>query len=612
MKSSIRLLVYSLFILSLLYACEKKEIPTILTDEIDDITATTATCGGIITDEGSSAVIARGVCWSTEADPTIDDDKTSDGNGGGVFSSSLSDLFGATTYHVRAYATNNEGTGYGSDMSFTTLGSQPAATTLAASDITTTSATLNGTVNPNYLSTTVTFEYGLTTSYGNTTIGTESISGYAIFNVSEDISDLSPGTTYHFRVKAVNELGTTFGVDMTFTTLGDLPIAKTQHATNITTTGATLNGTVNANYLSTIITVEYGTTTSYDSTIVAALSPLNGNADIKVLLNISGLLPGTTYHFRVSATNELGTTYGGDMEFTTLGAVPTVSGQTVTTVKSYSVVLNGIVNANHIDTEVIFEYGTTTIYGFTITPSTSSVSGDTDTNISADLSGLTENTTYHFRIRAENSLGVTYGNDLTFTTMETVSDYEENEYVSVKIGDQIWMSENLMTIYLNDGTPIPNVIDDGEWYNLVTPGYAWYNHDEDTYKDDYGALYNWYTVNTGKLCPSGWHVPSDDEFITLIEYLADNVANKLKETGTTHWVSPNSGATDESGFSGLPGGWRFNGGGFSGLNYYGRYWTSTEFLVIISYARLLDYGNNEFYRNNENKTTGFSVRCVKD
>jgi uncharacterized protein (TIGR02145 family) len=193
-----------------------------------------------------------------------------------------------------------------------------------------------------------------------------------------------------------------------------------------------------------------------------------------------------------------------------------------------------------------------------------------------------------------------------------LKDTDGNIYKVIRIGNQLWMAENLKTTKLNDGTLIPNVIDDGEWYNLVTPGYAWYNHDPDTYKNVYGALYNWYTASTGKLCPQGWHIPSDDEWSVLIGYLGDNVANKLKETGTIHWVSPNSDATNESGFTGLPGGWRFNGGGFNGLNYYCRFWTSTEFSSTIAYARLLDYGNPDCYRNNEDKVTGFSVRCVKN
>lgn len=318
MKCLNRFIVFIIFILScIFYACEKKEVPAVITEEITEITGTTATCGGIITNEGSSPVIAKGACWSTEATPTIDNNKTSDGSGSAIFNSNITGLNGATTYYVRAYATNGEGTGYGANMSFTTFGDEPETSTQIATDITTTGATLNSIVNANYFSTVITFEYGTSTDYGQTATATQSpVTGSSNTNVSIGISGLSPGTTYHFRVKAENDLGTTYGNDMNFTTLGDLPIATTQHATNITTTGATLNGTVNANYLSTTVTFEYGTTMDYGSTIIATQSPITGNEDITVSAEVSVLEEGT-YHYRIKAVNSLGTIFGDDMTFTT-------------------------------------------------------------------------------------------------------------------------------------------------------------------------------------------------------------------------------------------------------------------------------------------------------
>src|SRR5664279_5386678 len=129
---------------------------------------------------------------------------------------------------------------------------------------------------------------------------------------------------------------------------------------------------------------------------------------------------------------------------------------------------------------------------------------------------------------------------------QTLQDIDGNVYKNVTIVKQILMAENLKTTKFNDGTSIPLVRENSAWKDMNSPSFCWYNNDATTNKNNYGALYNWYTVNTNKLCPSGWHVPSDAEWTTLRTYLGgDSVAGgKLKETGTTHWKSPNTGATN--------------------------------------------------------------------
>jgi len=141
----------------------------------------------------------------------------------------------------------------------------------------------------------------------------------------------------------------------------------------------------------------------------------------------------------------------------------------------------------------------------------------------------------------------TDGNNIEYGT---VTDIDGNVYRTVIIGNQEWMAENLKTTRYNDGQPIPNITGDSEWYNLRTPGYCWYNNDISN-KETYGALYNWFAVNTGRLAPAGWHVPNREEWSTLINYLGgENIAGgKLKETGDAHWLSPNTGATNETGFT---------------------------------------------------------------
>ena len=229
------------------------------------------------------------------------------------------------------------------------------------------------------------------------------------------------------------------------------------------------------------------------------------------------------------------------------------------------------------------------------------------------LTGLTANTKYYVRAYAINSTGTAYGNEQNFTTTSiTVTDIDGNVYNTLTIGTQVWMKENLKTTKYRDGISIPLVTDATAWSNLSTPGYCWYNNDATNYKATYGAIYNWYTVTTGKLCPIGWHVPSDAEWTTLTTYLGGEsvAAGKMKETGTTHWTSPNTGTTNESGFTALPGG-HYNGA-FYFIGNDGYWWSTTEYSATDAWNLHLYHNVNNVFRESSNKKIGFSVRCIKD
>lgn len=194
-----------------------------------------------------------------------------------------------------------------------------------------------------------------------------------------------------------------------------------------------------------------------------------------------------------------------------------------------------------------------------------------------------------------------------------VTDVEGNNYKAVKIGSQVWMAENLRTTRYNDGSEIPQVTDNTEWASLTTPAYCWYLNDQVTYAGLCGALYNWYAVNTGILCPTGWHVPTDPEWATLTGYLGGtNIAGgKMKETGNLHWINPNYGATNESGFNAIPGGYRHNGS-FWDYGYDSNWWSSTENTSTDSWARKIFYYGGFVLRDNNVNNIGFSVRCLKN
>jgi len=380
------------------------------------ITQTTAVAGGTITSDGGVEVTARGVCWSTHTVPTISDSKTSNGTGSGSFTSSITGLTGNTTYYVRAYATNSEGTAYGQEISFKTSPVLPLVSTDAPS------AT------------------GTTTGKGG---GNVTNDGGAAITARGVCWNTSPNPT----------------------------------VANSKTTDGTGTGTFES--------------------------------------SITGLLANTTYHVRAYATNSVGTSYGSDLVFT--------------------------------------------------------------------------------------------------TDPVTVSDNDGNTYNVIRIDGQVWMKENLRTTKLNDNTAIANVANATTWSSLTTPAYVWYNN-EVANKSVYGALYNWHAVSTGKLCPAGWHVPSDDEWYTLVNFLGGEspAGGKLKETGITHWTSPNTGATNESNFTALPGGWRRGDtGAYESLTVYGYWWTSTE-LTSSSWFRRIWYNDDKTYRNLADSKYGMSVRCIKN
>jgi uncharacterized protein (TIGR02145 family) len=197
-----------------------------------------------------------------------------------------------------------------------------------------------------------------------------------------------------------------------------------------------------------------------------------------------------------------------------------------------------------------------------------------------------------------------------------IKDGDGNIYQPVTIGTQIWLVENLKTTKYNDGSSVPLVTDDVEWENLATPGYCWYENNETANKSSYGGLYNWYAVNTNKLCPKGWHVPTDEEWTALITQLGgeSEASGKLKEAGTAHWKSPNTNASNSSGFTALPGGFRKSNGSYEKKGEFGVWWSATEENgdPLDAWERYLVFDNNYAYRGTDPKKLAFSVRCIKD
>jgi uncharacterized protein (TIGR02145 family) len=623
-------------------SCEDKPVPPVIsTTAVTQISTIAAISGGNITDDGGALIISKGVCWNTTDNPTIDNNMTSESGESLSFTSNISQLLPSTSYYVRAYAVNSAGTSYGKSISFKTLGDKPASNSQNASNIQLTTATINGTVNPNSLETTVTFEYGITTSYGSTVVAQQSpLSGDSDANVSADLTKLTPGKTYHFRIKAENTLGINYSSDMTFTTLGSVPVTTAQAATNLQVNSATINGSVNPNYLSSTVEFEWGTTTSYGNTITPTQSPVTGSATVNVSADLSGLTPGTTYHFRINATNELGTTNSDDLSFTTL-AKPIVATVSVSEITTTSALVGG---------NIISDFGSPITergicWSINTNPAISdnkTISETADTAFSVNITGLTPNITYYLRAYAINGVGTGYGDELILKTYtDTITDIDENVYFTVTIGDQIWMAENLKTTKYNNGDPIGTTIPaDKDITAENNPEYQWAagNGDEANVAI-YGRVYTWFTVNDNrKLCPSGWHVATDLDWGTLEVWLNNNgykydgstnyeAYNKLGKSlaSTILWVKSevegSIGNTDyptyrnKSGFSALPVGARNTKGQFTPLGLQAVWWTSTLdiFNPEVAWARIMNHDNDYILKNGYLKVDlANSVRCIKD
>lgn len=299
---------------------------------------------------------------------------------------------------------------------------------------------------------------------------------------------------------------------------------------------------------------------------------------------------------------------------------PQVLTKSAQNIKWFSAKPEGSVNPNGLSCMVTFDYGLTTNYGLSVNAIPGTVSGDSVTNVTATLTNLSPASIYHFRIKAVSESGVSYGEDMLFLTpeapteSENVTDIDGNVYETVIIGNQIWMKKNLIVTRYHDGTVIPLVSNGSEWTNPFSGAYCAYENNTANITI-YGALYNWYAVTSPKgLCPEGWHVPSDEELTELTTYLGglEIAGGKMKESGTQHWNTPNTGADNSSGFTAVGAGFRDVSGIFSQLRHIGYLWSSSEYDISLGTARKLFNDNAGVSFSGNNKKNGFSVRCIKD
>jgi len=396
-----------------------------------------------------------------------------------------------------------------------------------------------------------------------------------------------------------------------------IPVLNTGAVTDITISSAKINGEITDDGGAEVSARGFCWGVSSNPTLENDFVP-SGTGPGEFSSSISGLDPNTLYYIRAFAQNSAGIAYGNEVTFTTGTAAPQVTTSQVSGITAGSAVSGGIITYD----------GGAEITGRGVCWSTSPDPdlGDSFTTtytgsgtFTATMTSLLPGTKYFVRAYAKNNAWTIYGEQYTFFTK--MADIEGNLYTVINIGSQIWMAENLKTTRLNDNSQIANVEGDAEWITLPTPAYCWLRN-EIQYKDIYGALYNWYTVNTGKLCPDGWHAPTDDEFkimeqslgmtteqVNLTNWRGTDQGAKLKST--TGWAEGENG-TNTSGFSGLPGGYRWaQTGAFNGIGMI-TYWWSSESSTEYGWYRRLDGTESGIFRSATSKEGGKYIRCVKD
>ncbi len=598
----------------------QSEPPTLITTVVTSINQTSALTGGNITRDNGAQVTIRGVCWDTIAQPTVElSQKTGDGSGTGTFTSNLTNLKPDTKYYVRAFASSTAGTGYGNEINFTTSEiTIPDVSTDQASLITQVSAVSGGNVT-NDRGSAITLR-GICWSISTApTIGlsTKTVEGAGKGVFVGNLTDLLPGTTYYVRAYATNIAGTGYGNEVTFLTS---PAAKanvtTADATSISFNSAISGGDITNDFGGPVTAKGICWSTNPGPTVDLLTKTSDGTGSGIFSSNLIGLDQNTQYYVRAYVTNIAGTNYGNEVTFTT----SPFSSPSLTTSLISAIGLNSATSGGEVTNEngsMVISRGVcwSTSSAPTIGLATKTDDGTGPGIFTSVISGLQPGTTYYVRAYATNGIGTSYGNEIVFNTM--IADVIGNNYNTVTIGAQVWMSENLKTSKYNDNYDITYTPVYSDWASLTVPGYCWYNTGNSSV---YGALYNWYAVsstsNGGKnICPVGWHVPSDSDWDILVAYLGgDGMAGgKLKEAGTSHWASPNTGATNETGFNALPAGVRNNGGGaFTGAGSYAAFWSSTENSPGLAWYRDLQPWWSTILRNTRNEVDGLSIRCLKD
>lgn len=436
------------------------KLPVITTaTSVSSITARTAICGGNITNDKGQTVTARGVCWSTSIDPTIRDSITKDGSGIGTFQSTLKNLKPNTSYYIRAYATNSAGTAYGSALNFTTDIDFASIITFPVSLIKTTSATCGGNITDDGGSpvTARGICWSATNQTPTTSLTTKTTDGTGTGIFTSALTGLVNGTSYYVRAYATNSKGTIYGNALTFSSAADLPTVSTGVANAITTATATVTGSITYDGGGSITGKGICWSTNPTPTIADKITN-NGTGNTSFSGNLTNLSPGTLYYARAFATNSIGTGYGNVVSFNTVALkTPTVTTTSINSILAFSATGGGSITNDGGSSVTSKGICWSTSPGPTISLSTKTSDGTGSSTFTSNLSGLTNGTTYYVRAYAVNTIGTSYGNEVSFTTQS---------------GVVILTTTTVSSILANSAISGGNITNDGG-SNVTAKGICW-------------------------------------------------------------------------------------------------------------------------------------------
>jgi len=401
------------------------------------------------------------------------------------------------------------------------------------------------------------------------------------------------------------------------------PILTTQKPTMTTSNSATCGGNIENDGGLTITSIGVCWSTNPNPTINDNITS-DGVGLGKFTTIIGELNAGETYYIRAYIKTTKGVWYGNECIFLT-PTLPVVSTGEIKYITQTTATGSGSLTSN--GNAIITSNGVcwSTQLNPTISDS-KTIGSSTKGAFFYILNGLTEGNSYYIRAYATNIMGTAYGDNIQITVPTKITDFEGNIYKTVQIGTQIWMAENLNSTKKNDGTSLSEVTEDQSWllaYNIL----AYCNYSNDALNGEkYGKLYNWYAVNSNKLAPAGWHIPTYDEWNILIDYVTKNVGSSLIYTkslaSTTNWdvstidgtIGNNVSINNFTCFNALPGGYRDNYGNFKDLGKYCGFWSSTwsDSSMWFAYYKYFTFDNNYVSYTEFLKSSGLSIRCIKN
>ena len=649
---------------------------SVVTQSVSNLTANSVTCGGEVIADGGAPVTACGFCWSTSENPTLNDNHTVDNSESAVFTSIITDLSAATTYYVRAYATNSEGTTYGNELIFTTLHAGDALPCPGAATVTDIDSNTYNTVqigNQCWMKEnlrTTRYSNGTDIALGNSTSTTTAyryypdndqsyVSTYGyLYNWPAVMGNSSSSSANPSGVQGICPTGWHVPSDAEWTQLEHYLSSQSQYvcgsstdniakalasatgwnsSTNICAVGNNPSAN-NATGFSALPAGSYDGDSNYfgdNANFWSATESNDGNAYYRNL----------DYYFALVFRSYLykGGGYSVRCVRDVYGAISVVT-QSVSNLTANSVTCGG---------EVLADGGVpVTACGFCWSTSENPTLNDNHTvdnsgsavftSVITDLSAAT---TYYVRAYATNSEGMAYGDELSFTTLPsgdalpcpgaaTVTDIDNNTYNTVQIGTQCWMKENLRTTRYSNGTSIPL----GSIYSYTDP-YCYYPNNDQSNVSTYGYLYNWRAVMDSSssssanpsgvqgICPNGWHVPSDAEWTQLENYLSSQSQYVCGNNNTyiAKALASSMGWDSSTGVCAVGNNPSANNatglsalpagyfyGGYYYFGYNADFWSATENNDSYACYRTLNHNSASVLRGNYSKNNGFSVRCVRD